>query len=116
MIPYSIRTIEFSENGLKDNNGIFVEKNNDEKNGINTNIDINKLISKMSKNQKKVNKNNKNYSVLTEEANNMIKNFLAKKNKIKNKRIIRMKSLLNKGDTDSHISSLFLNIRNKSFN
>ena len=96
LIPYSIRTIEFSENGLKDNNGIFVEKNNDEKNGNNTNIDINKLISKIPKNQKKVNKNNKNYSVLTEEANNMIKNFLAKKNKIKNKRIIRMKSLLNK--------------------
>ena len=115
-IPSSIRTIEFTENGIKDNNVIFVEKNNDEKKGNNTNIDINKLISKIPKNQKKVNKNNKNYSVLTEEASNMIKNFLSKKNKIKNKRIMRMKSLLNKGDTDHHISSLFLGIRNKSFN
>ena len=115
-IPSSTRTIDFSENGLKFNKRILVEKNHDEKKDIRTNFNINKLISKIPKNKKKLNHNNKKYSVLTEEANNMIKNFLLKKNKIKNKRIISFQSLYNKGETNSHISSLILNIRNKSFN
>ena len=112
----SIKTNDLSENELKDSNEILSEKNYHEKEAINTNFDVNNLIPKIKKNRKKVNKNNKNYSVLTVEASNMVKNFLSKKNKIKNKRIMRMKSLLNKNDNDSHISSFFFSIRNKSFN
>ena len=79
-IPSSIRTIEFSENSLKENNETFIGKNYGENKNINT--DINKLISKIPINQKKLNKNNNNYSVLTKEASNMIKNYLSKKNKV----------------------------------
>ena len=115
-IPSSIRTIEFTENSLKENNEAFFGTKFAENKIINT--DFNKLISKIPINQKKANKknNNNNCSVLTKEASIMIKNFLSKKNKVKNKRIMQMKSLLKKDDTESNISSLFFNIRNKSFN
>mgnify|MGYP006873055710 CR=1 FL=1 len=112
-IPSSIRTIEFSENSLKENNETFIGKNYGENKNINT--DINKLISKIPINQKKLNKNNNNYSVLTKEASNMIKNYLSKKNKVK-KRIMHMKSLSNKSEANNNITSRFFNIRNKSFN
>ena len=79
----SIKTNELSENELKDSNEILSEKNYHEKEAINTNFDVNNLIPKIKKNRKKVNKNNKNYSVLTVEASNMVKNFLSKKIKLK---------------------------------
>ena len=114
-IPSSIRTIEFSENYLKENNETFFGKKYDENKSTNT--DVNKLISKIPINQKKINKkSNNNCSVLTKEASNMIKNYLSKKNKVKNRRIMQMKSQLNKDDNDYNISSLFFTIRSKSFN
>ena len=113
-IPSSIRTLEFTENCPKDNNETFFRKKYDERKNINTNF--NKLISKIPINQKKVNKKMNNCSVLTKEASNMIKSYLSKKNKVKNRRIMQMKSLSNKDTDGSNISSLFFNIRNKSFN
>ena len=113
-IPSSIRTIEFTENCQKENNETLFEKNYGENKMINA--DVNKLISKIPINQKKINRNNVNSSVLSKEASKMIKNYLSKKHKAKNRRIMKMKSLINKDDTDSNISSFFFNIRNKSFN
>ena len=114
-IPSSIRTIEFTENYLKKSNEKFFGKIFDENKS--TNIDVNNLFSKIPINQKKENnKNNNICSVLTKEASNMIKNYLSKKFKVKKRKIMQMKSLLNKDDTGNNASSLFFNIRNKSFN
>jgi hypothetical protein len=111
-IPSSIRTIEFTENYLKKSNEKFFGKIFDENKS--TNIDVNNLFSKIPINQKK--ENNNICSVLTKEASNMIKNYLSKKNKVKNRRIMQMKSQSNKDDNYYNISSLFFTIRSKSFN
>ena len=115
MTPSDIRSIEISENSIMEYNRNENKENkieNKNKNKI-KNSKICKLIKRIPINPKKKvqNKNNK-CSILTNEANNMIKKYILNKNIIINKKNILKISLLK----DSNEKGRIFNKRNQSFN
>jgi hypothetical protein len=121
----SIRTIEFSENSIIDNNnkennvyGKETNKNKVIKNKkINKNNKINKLLKKIPIFPKKKNKNNmERYSILTKEANDMITNFFSKKIIQMNKIGIRNKTFLNNENINNINFSSIIKKKNQSYN
>ena len=92
-------------------NNDFLEKNinNKENNNENKNINNNKLISKIPNKSKIIKRNNKQWSILSKDANNMINNFLSKSKKNFLKKCKEKQNI-------TSISNILNNIRNKSFN
>ena len=121
----SIRTIEFSENSIIDNNnkennvyGKETDKIKDIKNKkINKNNKINKLLKKIPIFPKKKNKNSmKRYSILTKEANDMITNYFSRKTIQINKIGIRNNSFLNNENINNINFSSIIKKKNQSYN
>ena len=126
IIPSNIRSIDFSESSL-------IELINKENNDINCNI---KNYDEQYKNRKKINNNKKckltkripiapkkiiqneqeRYSILTKEANNMIKKFILEKNIIINQKNLLKLSFTNNSKKPIKLNSYILNNKNFSFN
>ena len=122
-----IRSIEFSETSI---NEIFKNENNEKKgnkidndekyknqnniNKINNNKKC-KLIKRIPINPKhKILNENKKYSVLTKEANNMIKKYILNKNIIINQKTLLKISFIK--DSNKNKLNLIVNKKNRSFN
>ena len=122
-----IRSIEFSETSI---NEIFKNENNEKKgnkidndekyknqnniNKINNNKKC-KLIKRIPINPKhKILNENKKYSVLTKEANNMIKKYILNKNIIINQKTLLKISF--RKDSNKNKLNLIINKKNRSFN
>ena len=123
LVHSSIRSIEFSESSIidynnKENN--FNQKENDNKisfknKEIIKDNKISKLIKKIPKFPKKNNQGStEKCSVLTKEANNMISNFLSKKNILINKKSILKKPFIkNENIINKEIQSYNKDKKNK---
>ena len=119
MVPSTIRSIEFSENSIMEIKNDINEQDiqNNKKNKINKKI--NKLIKKIPIIPKKINinnnnNNNKKCSILTLEANNMIKRYLSKNNN--NIKSFLKLPIKNACHNDFLPSIRIINGNNKSFN
>ena len=124
LLHSSIRTIEFSENSIIDcsikDNVYLKETQNKRKNNnktINKANKISKLLKKIPMFPKKKNKKSmKQCSILTKEANDMIIDYLSKKNKSINRKSARNNSFLINENINKIYSTHIINRKNKSYN